>query len=138
MIKGYLSAEGAFGNLRGKASGYLKLSVRGAEARGIKIGDMPLPDSEYHTVQGMVKLASGKAVIESFSLQGEGLFIRLSGDFPLGPPPSATPLNLTLELMPKPDFMEKQKFVFLLLAKYIASPGAYRIPVRGTLAHPSI
>jgi hypothetical protein len=32
--------------------------------------------------------------------------------------------------------MDKQKFVFLLLAKYLVSPGNYSIPVRGTLAKP--
>jgi len=34
--------------------------------------------------------------------------------------------------------MEKQKFVFLLLSKYLTSPGAYQIPIRGTLAKPAI
>jgi len=33
--------------------------------------------------------------------------------------------------------MEKQKYVFLLLAKYLISPGAYQIPIRGTLAKPA-
>jgi hypothetical protein len=40
--------------------------------------------------------------------------------------------------MPKPEFLEGQKFVFLLLTKYLTTPGHYQIPVRGTLAKPVI
>jgi hypothetical protein len=41
-------------------------------------------------------------------------------------------------MMPKPAFLERQKFIFLLLMRYQSSPGAYSIPIRGTLAHPAI
>jgi type II secretion system protein N len=57
---------------------------------------------------------------------------------PVTTPLGDAPLNLTLELMPKPAFLERQKFVFLLLAKYLISPGNYRIPINGTLARPAI
>jgi hypothetical protein len=40
--------------------------------------------------------------------------------------------------MPKPEFIDKQKLVFLLLAKFMASPGVYRVPIRGTLLKPEI
>lgn len=137
-VKGDLTVQGTIKNLKKNAMGEIKLAVRGADMQGVKIGEMPLPDAAYHTVQGILKLSSGKAALESFSLQGDGLFVRLKGDVPVGAAPATTPLNLTLELMPKPEFMEKQKFVFLLLAKYLVSPGSYQIPIRGTLARPSI
>jgi hypothetical protein len=41
-------------------------------------------------------------------------------------------------MMPKPAFLERQKFVFLLLTKYQSSPGAYSVPIHGTLAHPAL
>ncbi|OGT97834.1 MAG: type II secretion system protein GspN [Geobacteraceae bacterium GWC2_48_7] len=137
-VKGDLTVGGNIKNLKKNAQGEIKLAVRGADMQGVKIGEMPLPDAAYHTVQGMLKFGSGKAALESFTLQGDGLFVRLKGDLPVGAAPAATPLNLTLELMPKPEFMEKQKFVFLLLIKYLTSPGSYQIPIRGTLARPSI
>ena len=118
--------------------GELKLEVRGAELAGIKIGGVPLPDAVYPTVQGMLRIAAGKGTLESFTLQGEGIYARLSGSVPLNVPPAAAPLDLTLELMPKPEFLEKQKFVFLLLVKYLDTPGHYRIPVRGTLVKPAL
>lgn len=138
IVKGDLTVDGKISQIKKGGRGEIKLAVRGAEMQGLKVGEMPLPDAAYHTVQGMLRLGTGKATLESFTLQGDGLFVRLKGDFPLGAAPAATPLNLMLELMPKPEFMEKQKFVFLLLVKYLTSPGSYQIPIRGTLAHPSI
>jgi type II secretion system protein N len=137
-VKGDLQAQADFQGRGMGVSGAARMEVKGAEITGVKIGEMPLPDATYDLVRGALKVVMGKAVLESFTFQGEGLYVRLKGDFPVTTPLGAAPLNLTLELMPKPDFLEKQKFVFLLLAKYLISPGAYQIPIRGTLAKPVI
>ncbi|HTP64533.1 MAG TPA: type II secretion system protein GspN [Geobacteraceae bacterium] len=137
-VKGDLQGEASFRGRGDKAAGSARLEVKGAELAAVKIGGMPLPDASYDLVRGALKVSGGKAVLESFTLEGKGLYVRLRGDFPVTLPLGAAPLDLTLELMPKPEFMEKQKFVFLLLAKYLVTPGAYRIPVRGTLANPAI
>jgi len=137
-IKGDLQAQGRFSGKGNSANGEAQLEAKNVELAEVKIGGMPLPDASYDNVRGALKVSMGKAVLESFTLQGEGLYVRLKGDFPVIAPLGAAPLNLTLELMPKPDFLEKQKFVFLLLAKYLTSPGAYQIPIRGTLAKPAI
>jgi type II secretion system protein N len=136
--RGELKAEGSFRGIGSKAAGEARLEIKGLELAGVKIGEMPLPDAAYDLARGAMKVTGGRAVIESATLQGEGLYVRLRGDFPVTTPIGAAPLNLTLELMPKPEFMERQKFVFLLLARYLVSPGNYRIPVTGTLAHPAI
>ena len=136
-VKGDLSAQASFRGIGNNAAGEAQLEVKGAELAGAKVGEMPLPDAAYDTVRGALKVSRGKAVLESATLQGAGLYVRLKGDFPVIMPLGAAPLNLTLELMPKPDFLEKQKYVFLLLAKYLISPGAYQIPIRGTLAKPA-
>lgn len=61
--------------------------------------------------------------------------MRLSGELPQG---VTEPVNLLLEIMPKPEYLEKQKLVFLLLAKFMASPGVYRVPITGTILKPEI
>jgi type II secretion system protein N len=136
--RGELKGEGSFTGRGSKTVGEARLEIRGVELAGVRIGEMPLPDATYDLVRGALKVNNGKAVIESATLQGEGIYVRLKGDFPVTAPINGAPLNLTLELMPKPDFLEKQRFVFLLLARYLVSPGYYRIPVSGTLAHPAI
>lgn len=126
------------GNIRGKgakASGTLQFEVRDVDLRGVKISGVPLPDAAYKTIQGALRVNGGRLALESVTLAGEGLYARLKGDMPLVATPAGG-LNLTFELMPKPEFMEQQKLIFLLLAKYLTTPGHYQIPIRGTLSRP--
>lgn len=137
-VRGELRLTGKLEAKNGTGTGELQLEVRAAEVAGVKIGSMPLPDAAYREVRGVLKIDKGRAVLKSFTLNGDGIYVRLSGDTVLGTPVGASPLNLTMEMMPKPSFLERQKFVFLLLTKYQSSPGAFSIPIRGTLAHPSM
>lgn len=135
---GSLWSEGRLTRTRGRVSGDLKLEVKQLAFTGVKLGAFPLPDAANLRCQGMVRVTAGQARLESFTLQGDGLYMRLSGELPGGANAATLPLNLTLEIMPKPEFMDKQKLVFLLLAKFTASPGVYRVPIRGTLLKPVI
>jgi type II secretion system protein N len=135
--KGVMRLQGRFKGEKG-GSGELQLEITEANVAGVKIGEMPLPDADYRRVQGVVRRKGGMITLGSFTLEGDGLYVRLRGDFPLTTPIGAAPLNLILELMPKPDFLEKQKFVFLLLTKYLTTPGRYEIPIKGILAKPAI
>ncbi|BDV44777.1 type II secretion system protein GspN [Geotalea uraniireducens] len=135
-LKGELRADAELKGLGPRATGRLRLEVRGAEIRGVKISGMPLPDASYDTVRGMIRFGSGRATIDSFTLQGADVYLRLKGEVMLASPPGNSPLNLSLELMPQPAFLDRQKLIFLLMAKYLVTPGDYRIPVRGTLGKP--
>jgi type II secretion system protein N len=135
---GILSGVVETSGMLAKAKGSVQLEVQGAELSGIKIGAMPLPDAAYRTVQGMLRINAGKALIESFTLQGDDLYVRLKGGLPLTDPLPATPLDLQLEIMPKAALLEKQKLIFLVLLKFQDTPGHYLIPVRGTLGKPQV
>lgn len=135
-MKGLMTVDASVAGKDRQTSGELRLEVKGADVRGVTIGGTPLPDAAYDTIRGMVRMASGKATLDSFTLQGADLYIRLKGDIPLATPTGASPLNLTLELMPQPAFLDRQKLVFALLAKYLVTPGHYQLPVRGTLGKP--
>jgi len=146
FIKSVLGAKAA-GNLWAKGmlqrgpkglSGDLKLEIKQLEFSGVRLGAFPLPDAANLKTQGMVRVSEGKARLESFTIEGDGIYMRLSGDIPSGANAAVTPLNMTLEIMPKPDFLEKQKLVFMLLARFMASPGVYKVPIRGTLLKPQI
>lgn len=119
-------------------NGDLKLEIKQLEFSGVKLGAFPLPDAANLKTQGMVKVSDGKARLDSFTLEGDGIYMRLSGDLPSGGNAAVTPLNMSLEIMPKPEFLEKQKLVFMLLAKFMTSPGVYTVPIRGTLLKPQI
>jgi type II secretion system protein N len=119
-------------------SGDLKLEIKQLEFSGVKLGVFPLPDAANLKTQGMVRVSDGKARLESFTIEGDGLYMRLSGDVPSGADAAVTPLNMSLEIMPKAEFLEKQKLVFMLLAKFMTAPGVYTVPIRGTLLKPAI
>jgi type II secretion system protein N len=137
-VGGSLWSEGQLSRKAGGLSGDLKLEVKRLAYSGAKLGAFPLPDAANLRCQGMVRVTAGRARLESFTLQGDGIYMRLSGDLPGGASAAASPLNLTLEIMPKAEFMDKQKLVFLLLAKFAASPGVYKVPIKGTLLKPVI
>jgi len=137
-LSGDFWSSGRFVDGPGGASGQLKLEVNGLGCSGLKLGDFPLPDLEDLRCQGGVRLNAGGARLESLSLSGPGVYLRLSGELPWGGEAARKPLDLTLEIMPKPEFQEKQKLVFLLLAKFAVAPGVYRIPIHGTLLKPTI
>lgn len=146
FFKSVLGAK-ASGNLWSKGSllrskaglnGDLKLEIKQLEFSGVKLGAFPLPDAARLKTQGMIRVSNGTARLESFTLEGEGIYMRLSGDLPTGANAATAPLNMTLEILPKADFLEKQKLVFMLLAKFMTSPGIYTVPIRGTLLKPAI
>jgi type II secretion system protein N len=137
-VGGELRLTGKMVTQKGVGEGDMQLEVRGAQLAGIKVGQMPLPDASYKEVRGTLNIEKGRAVLKSFTLNGDGIYVRLKGDAALVKPVGNSALNLTMEMMPKPAFLERQKFVFLLLLKYQSSPGVYSIPIRGTLAHPAI
>jgi type II secretion system protein N len=137
-VGGSLWSEGLFTRGARGWSGELKLEISQLEFSGIRMGAFPLPDAANLNSKGMVRVTDGRARLESLTLQGEGVYMRLSGELPLGVNADAAPLDLLLEIMPKPEFLEKQKLVFLLLAKFMASPGVYRVPIKGTLLKPEI
>ncbi|MBA4393904.1 MAG: type II secretion system protein GspN [Desulfobacca sp.] len=138
QVKGKMNLNGRF-KWKGKESeGALRLEIKGASVTGVKIGNIPLPDADHSLVQIQVQEEGGIVGLKSCTLQSKGLYVRLQGEAPLISPFSNAPLKLTLELMPKPEFLEKQKFIFHLLAKYLIAPGYYLIPIRGTLENPSL
>jgi type II secretion system protein N len=137
-MQGSLFLDGSFTGRGTALHGDVRMEIKRAELNGIKVSGMPLPDASYESIRGMFRASGGKGNLESLTFQGDGIYIRLKGTVALTVPLGASPLDLTIELMPKPDFLEKQKLVFLVLAKYLKSPGSYRIPVTGTLMSPSI
>ncbi|MDD2336452.1 MAG: type II secretion system protein GspN [Geobacteraceae bacterium] len=137
-MQGNLFLDGSFTGRGKDLRGDMRMEIKRAELSGIKVSGMPLPDASYETIRGMFRASGGKGNLESLTFQGDGIYIRLKGTLVMTVPLGMSPLSLTIELMPKPDFLEKQKLVFLLLAKYQKSPGSYRIPVTGTLMSPAI
>lgn len=137
-LRGVLAIEGSFSGNGPASRGELRMTVKDADFRGVRIGNVPLPDATFETVRGKYRTAGREGTLESLAFQGDGIYLRIRGRIASSHPPASSPLDLSLDLMPKPEFMERQKMVFLALARYRTSPGVYRIPIGGTLGMPVI
>lgn len=137
-LRGVLALEGSFSGSGPASRGEVRITVKNADFRGVRIGNLPLPDATFETVRGKYRAAGREGTLESLAFQGEGIYLRIQGRIASSQPPASSPLDLSLDLMPKPDFMERQKMVFLALARYRTSPGVYRIPIGGTLGMPAM
>ncbi len=135
---GQLWSQGKLNRTAKGLQGEIKLEIKQLEFAGAKLGAFALPDVKGLSTQGIVRFTDNKARLESFTLQGDGIYMRLSGDLPGGANALNAPLNLILEIMPKPEFLESQKLVFMLLTKFMVSPGNFRVPIRGTILKPEI
>ncbi len=138
QVSGDLWSKGSLQRGKKGLSGDLKLEVKQLAFSGVKLGAFPLPDVANLKTQGMVRVTDGMARLESFTLEGDGIYMRLSGAIPSGANAAQTLLDMRLDIMPKPEFLEKQKVVFMLLAKFMTSPGVYSVPIRGTMLKPQI
>lgn len=137
-LRGPLELQGNLSGKGGLMTGAVQLSSSALELKKVTVGGVPLPDSIFRSVRGKLLFNGSGCEIQSFALEGDGIYARLSGKVPFQNPVTASPLDLALEFMPKPEFMEKQKLIFLVLSRFIISPGNYRIPVKGTLGAPSV
>jgi len=117
------------------AVGNARLSIANLTLKGVTISGMPLPNAVFPTVRGLIKLKGQTLQIENLALEGDGIYLRLTGS--TMPAPNA-PLNLTLELLPSAELLRSQQTVFLLMLPYQVSPGHYRLPIGGTLASPQL
>lgn len=137
-LRGVLAVDGSFSGSGPVSRGEVRITVKDVDFRGVRIGDVPLPDATFESVRGKYRTAGREGTLESLAFQGDGIYLRIQGRIASSHPPASSPLDLSLDLMPKPGFIERQKFVFLALAPYKTSPGVYRIPIGGTLEKPVI
>jgi hypothetical protein len=109
-------AEGGEGSLRAVTRG---LAVEPATYAGIA-----LPLDLFRSARLAARLHGDRLAIESFALEGEGLYARIAGEIRRGRP------DLTLELMPDESVMP-DALMSAALGGYRTARGHYTIPLRG-------
>ncbi len=115
------------GNINIKnTKGSVTFSVTDAQFDQATFGGVAVPLDFFTGGRGAMTVDGGMLRIQSFALEGEGIYARLKGDITRGR------MSLTMELMPEKTFKD-QNLVFLMLRKYEVSPGYYSIPLTGPL-----
>ena len=108
------------------SKGSIPFSVADARFRPAAFAGVAIPLDVFTGARGAMTVDGNMLRIQSFALEGEGVYARLKGDIAAGR------MNLTMELMPQKSFRE-QNLVFMALKRYEVSPGYYSVPLTGPL-----
>ena len=119
----------------GLLAGTAKLQMTALGLKGSSIAGMSLPDLTVQEARGLVTTSGPQITVNSLAMQGDGIYLRLTGTTSITP---NAPLNLSLQLMPTAEFLERQKSIFLLMMLYQTAPGSYTLPISGTIASPQL
>lgn len=115
--------------------GEIKFSIDDAELEALSYSGFKFSLNMFRSAKGIVCFKRNTVEIESFSLEGKGIYARAKGTVRGGK------LDIKLELMPEEALLpEKASIVLSLIQRYKVSPGYYVIPVKGSydaIFHPN-
>lgn len=110
------------------------LRARGVEFRDAQVSfrGLPLPIGDVEEA-GLTAVFAGCGMrLDGLWIESSDLSARLKGTVKFSAPLSASPVEMTLELVPG-EAMLKKEYLLSLLAPYKKSANFYSIPVKGTL-----
>lgn len=120
--KGVLTGSVKIEDMRG----VIKFSIKDARFGSDSFGGTAVPLYVFAGARGAMTIIGNSVRITSFTLEGPGIYARLSGNITGGK------MDLTMELMPEKSFKDGN-FILLVLERYKNSPGHYAIPIAGNL-----
>jgi len=101
----------------------IKFAVNDAKFETVTLSRISLPMEIFDKAKGVVSIINNVISIDSFSLEGTGIYGRIKGTIKDGN------ADLSLEIMP--DASARERFpVLLFVDKYRVSPGYYVIPIK--------
>lgn len=122
---GFLGRGRISGNLKMKNNtGEMRFDLAGAELQSVSRAGITVPLDFFDKGRGFITINGDAFFIQSFVLEGDGIYARIKGSITSGRS------SLVLELMPEQSFRHKHT-VFSLLEPYRISPGHYSIPLNG-------
>jgi type II secretion system protein N len=124
-----LKGSGLFsGRLTAQSNaGDAKFAVTDLHIGSASFGGLPVPLDMFQSARGALIIRDGTIGVESFSLEGAGIYARIKGEI------AGKTLNLVMELMPERSLREKMP-VFGLIKNFEVSPGYYSIPIKSTIS----
>lgn len=134
-VKGTALLEMQFNQQQGITVGEARLRIADLQLAQARLAALALPDLTIPETRGLLKLQGDTITVSSLALQGDGIYLRLTGTLPLNP---SAPLSLALELLPTTELLERNRSLFLLMTPYQTAPGAFRLPIGGSLSNPQL
>ncbi|MBI5827586.1 MAG: type II secretion system protein GspN [Deltaproteobacteria bacterium] len=136
-INGLLDARVSLNRVgAGCLEGTISINGFRIESGEVMVMGFPLPLGSIESAGGQVELKGCKALIEGLWIEGKDLSARLKGEITaIKTPLAQSPVELTLEIIPKHGLVNKE-FMLSLLSDFRKSANFYSIPVRGTIGAP--
>jgi type II secretion system protein N len=106
--------------------GDAKFRLKDTRLKNRAFGGITLPLDMFSEAKGAVSINKQETKIIAFSMEGDGIYARLSGNI------KGNAMDMLMELMPQKSFIEKNP-VMLMLGNYRVSPGHYSVPVKTTM-----
>lgn len=110
-----------------KNQGDVRFDVKEMQVASGTFGSISVPLNYFQSAQGALEITGGRAKVNSFTMEGPGVFARIRGDI------ADSRLALTLEIMPEKAFTDKNP-ALMLLEKYKVSPGRYSVPLANRIS----
>ncbi|HBG46072.1 MAG TPA: type II secretion system protein GspN [Deltaproteobacteria bacterium] len=116
----------------GCPNGFARLE--GTELRGaeLRFRGMPLPFDGIDEAGFSADLKDCSIRLNGLWIDGAQISMRLLGDIRISRPLSESPVDMTIEIVPHGDLLEKQ-YMLSPIANYRKSANFYSIPLKGTL-----
>ncbi|MBI2399943.1 MAG: type II secretion system protein GspN [Deltaproteobacteria bacterium] len=110
------------------------LKAQGVEFREAELSfrGMPLPIGSVDEAGLSAEFFNCGVRLDGLWIESKDLSARLKGNIKLAAPVSASPVDMTLELVPNEGLLRKE-YLLSLLSTYKRSANYYSIPVKGTL-----
>lgn len=139
--------------LRGSFAGRAAVSTRGegscpsgfAEFRGdgleggmVSFRGIPLSVGSIGDAGLDAKFSDCGVDLKGLWLDGSDLSARVEGKIKIEKPLNRSPLDLTLELVPKKPLFKGEGDLLVILRQFQGSANYYKVPVRGTLGSPAL
>ncbi len=121
----------------GCPTGRIRLRSGRIQRDSVRFMGIPLPLGEIDEAGLNAELRECRVVVEGMWLDGVELSAKLAGEISLGTPLAASPLKMTIDVMPKGDLAGKQ-WLLSFIRDYRKSSNYYSMTVGGTIGRPVI
>lgn len=119
-------------------SGFVEFRGDGLKGGEVRFRGMPFSVGSIADAGLDAKFSECRMDIKGLWLDGSDLSARIEGKIMVEKPLNKSPLDLTLELVPKKPFFKGEGDVLAILRQFQGSANYFKVPIRGTLGSPAL
>lgn len=115
--------------------GFIKADGKDIDISRLRIQGLIMPFEVIENMGVTAKMEECKLKLNGLWLEGKEFSARLQGIINVSSPFKSSPIDLTLEITPKPQLIKNDTLLFLI-KNYRKSINFYSIPLKGTIGNP--